>query len=102
MMAVIRVRGSVRIRKEVEDTLRMLGLRKVNALSVLPRSDSILGMIKKVNDYVMWGEISDEMSNKIKNKKLKPIKKKSIKRKYPNGDLGYRKDMEDLMKRMIQ
>ena len=101
MLAVIRIRGGVGVRKGVQDTLRMLGLKSVNAVAVLPRSDSILGMIKKVEDYVTWGEIPDELAKKIKGRKLKPFKKKSIKSRYPRGDLGYRKDMEKLINGMI-
>ena len=101
MFVIIRIRSVIGARKEVGDTLKMLGMKRVNDMAVLPRSDSILGMIKKVEDYVTWGEISDEAAKEIKGRKLKPFKKKSIKKRYPKGDLGYRKDMEKLIKSMI-
>ncbi|MFH0832663.1 MAG: uL30 family ribosomal protein [Candidatus Aenigmatarchaeota archaeon] len=101
MIAVIRIRGRIGVRKDINDTLKMLGLRKLNSMAILPRTDSIIGMIKKASDYVMWGEISDELSKKAKGMKPRPLKKKSIKERYPKGELGYRKDMEELLKKML-
>ena len=107
MLAVIRLRGNIGLRKELHDTMRMLGLKKINTAAILPRTDSIIGMIKKVEDFVTWGEISKELEKEFKNKKvfhLNPPKKglRSIKLRYPKGDLGYRgKEINDLIKRMM-
>lgn len=107
MLAVIRLRGNIGIRKELSDTMKMLGLRRVNTLAILPRTDSIIGMIKKVEDFVAWGELSKELEERLKGKKvfrLNPPKKglRSIKLRYPKGDLGYRgKEIDDLIKRMM-
>ena len=59
-LAAIRVRGMIGQRKPVKDTLDMLGLKKKHVCVVLPKTDAVLGMLKKVQDYVQWGEISDE------------------------------------------
>jgi ribosomal protein L30/L7E len=109
MFAVIRLRGGIRLRKELADTMMMLGLKRVNTLAILPETDSILGMIKKVQCFVAWGEVSKEIEEELKknNKKifhLKPPKKglKSIKLRYPEGDIGYRgKEINVLIKRMM-
>lgn len=106
MFAVIRLRGITGTRKQVEDTLRMLGLRRKHTLVILPRTDSILGMIKKVEPMVTWGEISDELTSKlgVKSVRLKPPAKgfRAIKKPYPKGDLGYRgKEINELIKRMV-
>lgn len=60
MFAVVRVRGSVNLRKEIKDTLRMLRLTRVNHCVLLRKDPKIEGMIKKVKDFVTWGEISDK------------------------------------------
>ena len=57
-IAVIRVRGSVNTRSTVEDTLKMLRLYRRNYCVVL--SSEMMGMIKKVKDFVTYGEINDD------------------------------------------
>ena len=151
MIAAIRIRGRVKTRREIEDTLKMLRLRAVNNCVLLQNTPSILGMLKKVKDYITWGEINDEtliellkyrlrlIGNKrvnekilkeklnlnsfeelakilLEGKKLKEFKIfdpvfrlrppkhgfKNVKKHWPKGDLGYRKEkINELLKRMI-
>jgi large subunit ribosomal protein L30 len=61
MHAVIRIRGSVNVAKEIEDTLRMLRLTRVNHCVVIPDDPDHNGMLRKVRSYVTWGEITHEM-----------------------------------------
>ncbi len=61
MYAVVRVRGTVGVREEVERTLKLLNLNKPHHCTVVPENDSYKGMIFKVKDYVTWGEVSDEV-----------------------------------------
>jgi large subunit ribosomal protein L30 len=60
MFAVIRIRGRVGVRKEIEDTLKMLRLNAVNNCIVVPENPDYKGMIEKVKDFVTWGEIDFE------------------------------------------
>jgi len=106
MLAVIRLRGVVGVRTDIEDTLKMLSLRRKHALVVLPRTSSILGMIKKVDFMITWGELDDELLKEFSSKKaqLKPPPKgfRAIKKHYPKGDLGYRgKEINELIKKMM-
>ncbi len=57
-LAVIRIRGITGIEKSIKDTLNMLCLYHNNYCVVL--DSKMLGMIKKVKDYVTWGEVNDE------------------------------------------
>lgn len=110
-MAVIRLRGSVSTPREILDTLNMLKLKKANNLRLFDSKNSvILGMVKKVKDFVTWGEISKETKELLIKKgkggifNLHPPVKglKSVKLSYPKGDLGYRgKRMNELIKRML-
>lgn len=60
MYAVVRVRGSVNLRKELKDTLRMLRLTRVNHCVLFRKDPKIEGMIKKVTDFVTYGEVNDK------------------------------------------
>ena len=107
MLAIIRIKGNVGMKKDIGSTLRMLGLKKRNNLVILPRSDAILGMIKKAESKVTWGELSEDLEEKLKDKKkiqLKPPKGgfKATRIFYPKGDLGYRgKNINNLIKKMM-
>ena len=113
MLAVVRIRGEVKVSDRLENTMQMLGLKRRNMVSLLPNNGSTLGMIKKVEDFVTWGEVSDDVVGKLKqknenNKKnvfnLQPAKKslKNVRKRYPAGDLGYRgKEINKLIERMI-
>lgn len=109
MMAVIRLRGTVKMRKKIADTLRMLHLDKVNTMVLIDENDSRMGMVKKSGDFVAWGEVSDELVTKLKeqDKKvfhLKPPRggMKSKKARFPKGNLGYNGEkINELIKKMI-
>lgn len=103
--AVVRIRGTVNVRSDLEDTMKMLGLKRKHSVAVLPETESIKGMIKKIDNFVAWGEVSTELAKRLKEKpNLKPPAKgfKSVKHRWPKGDLGYRgKDIEKLIERMM-
>tara|TARA_Y100000310_G_scaffold167546_2_gene167372 strand:+ start:11854 stop:12297 length:444 start_codon:yes stop_codon:yes gene_type:complete len=65
MICVIRITGRVGINKDVDETLNRLRLRKKYSCVVLNPKKEQLGMIKKVKDLVAFGEISDEMFEKL-------------------------------------
>lgn len=60
-LAVVRVRGGIKAREDVVDTLRMLGLTRVNHCVVVDNTPSIRGMLQKAKDYITWGEIRPEV-----------------------------------------
>lgn len=122
-IAVILIRGVIGITKGIKDTLFMLKLRKKHTCVVIENNDTNKGMIKKIKDYVAYGEISDETLKEMITKRGKrnakkqgmtkpffelapPIKgfeRKGIKKSYQaGGALGYRGDkINDLIKRML-
>lgn len=59
-IAIVRVRGNANIRKEVMDTFKMLRLYNKNGCVIIPNTPSYLGMLKKVKDFVTWGEVDKE------------------------------------------
>ncbi|MHC1624344.1 MAG: 50S ribosomal protein L30 [Candidatus Methanospirareceae archaeon] len=58
MYAIIRLRGGVSVRPEIKYTLGLLRLYRVNHCVVVDENDYYEGMIRKVKDYVAWGDIS--------------------------------------------
>ena len=60
MYAVVQVRGVVNTRREIKDTLKMLRLHHINHCVIAPDTPEMLGMIRKVKDFVAYGEITPE------------------------------------------
>ena len=60
MYAVIRVRGPAGVRGEIEDTMKMLRLHKVNHCVILSENAVNTGMVQKVKDYTAFGTIGAE------------------------------------------
>jgi large subunit ribosomal protein L30 len=65
MFAIVRVRGSVKVRKNINDTLLMLRLKNVNNCIVIPEDGVYKGMIAKAKDYITWGEVSKDAFKKM-------------------------------------
>ena len=65
VMLVIRVRGRVKVRPQIEDTLGKLRLGRLHQARILKVNSSLSGMIDKVKDYVTWGEVSQEVVEKM-------------------------------------
>lgn len=63
--AVIRVRGHRKINHDVEDTMGMLRLTRVNHCVVIPEDAVMKGMLQKAKDFITWGEVSDETLAKM-------------------------------------
>ncbi|HDN83289.1 MAG TPA: 50S ribosomal protein L30 [Candidatus Altiarchaeales archaeon] len=64
-IAVVRVRGRVNVREEIERTLNLLNLTRVNHCVVVKNTPQYMGMIKKAKDYITWGEINKETLEKL-------------------------------------
>jgi large subunit ribosomal protein L30 len=57
---VIRLRGNVNNSEEVNYTLKLLHITRVNHAVLMDNRSSYLGMINKVKDLITWGEVSKE------------------------------------------
>ena len=75
MIAVIRIHGRVELRKGIVETLHRLRIRKKYSCIVLENpTKEQLGMIKKVRDFVAYGEINKETYEELKKKRGKKSK----------------------------
>ena len=57
MYGIVQVRGVVNVRRDIKDTLKMLRLHHINHCVLVPDTPENLGMIRKVKDYVAYGEV---------------------------------------------
>ncbi|MBI4150596.1 uL30 family ribosomal protein [Candidatus Woesearchaeota archaeon] len=116
LLALIRIRGAPKMSEQMVDTLDYLNLKTRNACVLVPDTPSFRGMIKKVNSFITWGEVSDETAKQLDAKRAGPkkhafrlhvpskgLERKGIKLPYKAGGvLGYRgKDINELIMRMI-
>lgn len=66
---LVRLRGTVRLNGKIADTMEMLRLNRPNHAVVIPRTQSYMGMVGKVKDYVAYGDIdSTTMAALIKSR----------------------------------
>jgi len=123
-IAIIRVRGLTGVQYDIEHAMKTLNLHRKNYCVVVEKKPSVVGMLKKIANFVAYGEIDDEAlklleekAEKTKNKKgeekLKPyfrlnspkkgFGRKGIKANYSiSGALGYRgNEINDLIRRML-
>ena len=116
MIAVIRIKGQVGVEKDVKETLYRMKIRRKYACVILEPTKINLGMIKKVRNFVSYGEISKEIHDELvkkrgkegKDGKLKPFFRlhpprggANTKLHYPKGILGENKEMDKLIGRML-
>ena len=59
-LAVIRIRGTIDIRTNIQDTMRMLNLNHNCNATLIDNRPSYQGMLKKAQSYVTWGEPTKE------------------------------------------
>ena len=60
MYAVIRIRGSINMKKDIKDTLAMLRLSRKMHCVLIKENDVMKGMLQKVRNWITWGEVDDD------------------------------------------
>lgn len=78
MFAVIRIRGTIGVRRDIGDTLKMLRLTAVNNCVLVPEDASNKGMIEKGKDFVTYGEIDKKTLVDMLKKRLRLRNNKRI------------------------
>lgn len=113
-IAIIRIRGPVKVMKEIEDTFAMLKISKRNSCRIIEDTPSVKGMIAKIKSYATWGIINEETQKLLEKRKdkhnvarLNPPKggfeRKGIKIPFSKGGaIGDRKEkINELIRKMI-
>ena len=66
MVAVIRIAGMVKVRRDVAETLDRLRLRRKYVCVVVDANNkNIVGMLKRVKHYIAFGEIDSKILEKL-------------------------------------
>ena len=73
MNALVQLRGDVNMDEDVVDTLEMLNLHHVNHCTLIPETDTYRGMVTKVNDFVAFGNPSQEIVERLVAKRGEPL-----------------------------
>jgi large subunit ribosomal protein L30 len=86
LYAAVMLRGTVKITRKIVDTLEKLRLTDPNSCAVVPADATHAGMLKKVAEFVTWGEVSEETLEKLLEKRgrldakeAKSLSKKALK-----------------------
>ena len=69
VILAIRVRGQVRVRPQIEDTLDKLLLGRLHQARIIKASPSVQWMIDKAKDYITWGEPTEDLIVKLLTKR---------------------------------
>lgn len=112
MICVIRIHGRVGLDKKIINTLNRLRLRKKYSCVVLEPTKENMGMVRRAENQVAYGELKEDTYKKLVEKRKTKIKnffrlhppRGGIKTKlhFPKGVLGNNKDkINDLVLRML-
>ena len=81
LLAVIRVRGTVKVRGSIAETMDRLRLKRVNNLVLVTATPGYKGMVDKSKDFVTYGEIDERTLSRLfasKGIEAKPADVKSL------------------------
>jgi len=96
-ICVIRIRGQVGVDEKVKETLDRLRLRRKYSCIVIDPTKEQLGMIKKMRNFVAFGEIKKDVLEKLIEKRGQKInKEKKIDIKKVAEELEKGKKYEEL------
>jgi len=99
-IAVVRIRGVIGASREIKDTLKMLNLKRNYHAVLIDNRPSYLGMLNKVQNYVTWGEPSEEIVALMIKKRGRLNGDKKLTDEYVKK-LGY-KSLEELAKAIYE
>lgn len=85
---VVKIRGTIRAKREARETLDMLNMKKTHNAVVIDNRPSFIGMLYRVQNYVTWGEISEETLVKMLKKRGRLAGNKRFTDEYAK-ELGY-------------
>jgi len=99
-LVVVRVRGVIGAKKEIKDTLKMLHLQRNHHAVLIDDRPAYVGMLRKVQNYVTWGEASVETVALLLKKRGRLIGDKKLSDEYAKK-IGY-KSLDDLAEAIYQ
>lgn len=101
LIAVVRIRGTVGVRDDVENTLQLLNLRKPFCATLVPATRQYLGMLQKAKDKITWGPVSKDIVSLILRKRGRVPSQKDLSETYLKEALGFQ-SFDDLASMLHQ
>ncbi len=107
-IAIIRIHGKKGLRKEVKDAFKFLRLYRKHTCVIVSNSDSYVGMLKKIDSFVAWGEINDETLRILLERRGRLARKEILRERYVHEKLdislkefvtevlAFKKELKDL------
>ncbi len=90
----MKIRGTVRASNETRETLSILNLARTNRAILVDDRPSFLGMLRKAQNFITWGEPSHETVIRLIRTRGRLLGKKKITDEYAQK-IGY-KNLEEL------
>jgi large subunit ribosomal protein L30 len=60
MYAAIKIRGNIKVSKDIIDSMKMLNLTRTNHMVLVPEKKNLKKMIVKARSYLTYGEVNAE------------------------------------------
>ena len=93
--AVVRIRGTLKVKPDIRETMRLLRLNKVNHCVVIPETPEYKGMLQKAKDYITWGEVEADVMESLLKERSELEGSDEISDKFVKKNTEY-KDLKEL------
>ncbi|HYA21780.1 MAG TPA: 50S ribosomal protein L30 [Thermoproteota archaeon] len=88
LLLVVRIRGTLNVRKDMKGALESLRLGRVHTATLHRNEPSVKGALQAIKDFVAWGEIDEETLTKLLQKRARLAGNKHVESEYLKKHLG--------------
>jgi len=78
MIAIIRLRGQIKLSPDIKYALALLGTFRINHMALIKENETAKGTTQKLKDYVTFGQINEETLAKVLEKRAEVTGGKKI------------------------
>ena len=100
VLAVVRIRGQMNVRKEAAHALKMFRLNRPNHCVLVKPGKEVEGMLRQIQKYVTWGEVNKETLAKLMKKRGRLPGNKRLSEEYVKEKIG--KSIEEFANMLIE
>jgi large subunit ribosomal protein L30 len=100
LLLVVRIRGTVNVRKDKKGGLESLRLGRVHTATLHPGEPSVKGALQSIKDFVAWGEVDEETLTRLLQKRARLAGNKQVDEEYLKKHLGV-SDFTELAKSLM-
>jgi len=100
LLLVVRIRGTINVRKDKKGGLKSLRLGRVHTATLHPGEPSVRGALQSIKDFVSWGEVDEETLTRLLQKRARLAGNKQVDQEYLKKHLGA-SDFSELAKSLM-